>query len=146
MPYGIHPAFKATAKVSEPVSVTETPLNDRILNAEATVLGFARENSLSFSVVPGIIDIDKALATDQKALESMNQTTASYKTRFGVGKTFENQLDAVLRSTPFSFNMDESTSSNFQKVLTILAVSYFCLLKNQGVLQNSYCTNFCMFR
>ena len=112
------------------------------------VIGFAAENYLSFSVVPGIIDIAKALAADQKALESMsmNQTTASYKTRFGVGKTFENQLDAVLRSTPSSFNMDESMSSNFQKVLTILAVSYFCPLRNQVALQNSYCTNFCMFR
>lgn len=148
MPYRIHPAFKATATFSEPVPVTVTPLNDRILNAEAIVLGIAAENSLSFSVVPGIIDIAKALAADQKALESMsmNQTTASYKTRFGVGKTFENQIDAVLRSTPFSFNMDESMSSNFQKVLTILAVSYFCPLKKQVVLQNSYCTNFCMFR
>jgi len=67
MPYGIHPAFKVTAKFSEPVPVT--PLNDRILNAEAMVLGFAAENSLSFSVIPGIVDITKALAADQKALE-----------------------------------------------------------------------------
>jgi hypothetical protein len=36
MPYRIHPAFKATATFSEPVPVTVTPLNDRILNAEAS--------------------------------------------------------------------------------------------------------------
>lgn len=85
------------------------------------VLGFTAEKSLSFSVVPGIIDLAKALASDPKALDSMhmNRTTASYKTQYGIGKTFAEQLVATLRCTPFSFNMDESTSSNFQKVLTI---------------------------
>ena len=101
------------------------------------ILGFTAENSLSFSVVPRKIDLAKALASDRKALDSLhiNRTTASYKTQFGIGKTFAEQLNSTLKCTPFSFNMDESTSSNFQKVLTIL-VSYFCPLKNQVVVQH----------
>lgn len=44
------------------------------------VLGFAAEHSLSFALVPKVIELTKALAKDQKALESltMNRTTASY--------------------------------------------------------------------
>jgi len=54
----------------------------------------------------------------------MNRTTASYKTRFGVGKKFSEEVIDDMKTNFFSLNMDESTSSNFQRVLTIL-VSYF---------------------
>ncbi|KAK6167395.1 hypothetical protein SNE40_021431 [Patella caerulea] len=137
-PYGIHPMFQNTAQIQEPAPVPLTPLNDRIINAETMIIGFTSENSLSFSAVPAIINLAKALAADKKALDglSMNRTTASYKTQFGIGKTFQDQLVTTLISTPFSFNMDESTSSNFQKVLTIL-VTYFCpQKKNQVVVQH----------
>lgn len=108
-----------------------------IVNSEAMVLAFAAEHSQSFSIVPDLIDLAKALAADRKALDSlsMNRTTVSYKTQFGIGKSFRDQLVSTLRSTKFSLNMDESTRSNFQKVLTILA-SYYCVEKKQVVVKH----------
>lgn len=113
-PYGIHPMLKSAATPQEPTPAPITPLQDRIANAEPMVLAFTAENSLSFAMVPAVIELLKVLARDKKVLYplSMNRTTASYKTRFGVGKKF------------FSLNMDENPSSNFHRVLTIL-VSYF---------------------
>jgi hypothetical protein len=136
VPYGIHP-LKNAAIAEAPAPLPLTPLNDRVLNAEAMVLGFAAENSLPFSIVPGVINLAKALASDSKALSSMhiNRTTASYKTQFGIGKTSAEHLVDILKRTPFSFNIDESTSSNYHKVLTIL-VSYFCPLRSRVVVHH----------
>lgn len=109
-----------------------TPISDRIANAKAMVLGFAAEHSLSFALVPKVIELTKALAKDQKALESltMNRTTASYLTRYGVGKTFEHYVTEMMKCTKFSLKMDESTSNNFHRVLTIL-VSFYCPVMRQ---------------
>lgn len=103
VPYGIHPMFKASAKVAEPVHLPVTPLNNIVINAEAMVLGFTAENSLSFTLVPQGIELAKTLAVDKKALDSlsMNRTTASYKTVFGLGKTFEDQLVDIMSSSFF---------------------------------------------
>lgn len=51
-------------------------------------------------------------------------TTASYKLRNGVAKTLEDNLHDIMKSTTFSLNLDESTSENKHKVLSIL-VAYF---------------------
>ena len=120
-------------ELSKPV----TPLSDRVTNAEAMVLSFAAEKSLSFAIVPDLIALSKMLSKDHKALESLSisRTTSSYKTRFGVGKTFAENLLNDMRSNNFSLNMDESTSSNFQKVLTIL-VSYFSEMKKEVVVHH----------
>lgn len=109
-----------------------TPISDRIANAKAMVLGFAAEHSLSFALVPKVIELTKALAKDQKALESltMNRTTASYLTRYEVGKTFEHYVAEMMKCTKLSLNMDESTSNNFDRVLTIL-ISLYCPLMRQ---------------
>jgi hypothetical protein len=53
--------------------------------------------------------------------------------RYDIGETFVLQ-NANVTVTPFSFNIDESTSSYFKKMLTIL-VSYFCPLTSRGVVQ-----------
>ena len=108
------------------------PLSDRVINLEAMVLGFAAEHGIAFNVIPEVLKLTKALAVDKKALDNlnMNRTTASYKTRFGVAKTFDSELVETLRTTFFSLNMDESTSSNFQRVVTIL-VSFFSPKSNQ---------------
>lgn len=137
VPYGVHPMFQGVAKQQVPAPATLTPLSDRVSNAEATVLAFTAENSLSFSLVPGLIELAKSLACDKKSLDGlgMNRTTASYKTKFGVGKTFRDELVKVMKVTKFSLNMDESTSSNYQKVLTVL-VSYFCCEKKQVVVKH----------
>lgn len=54
----------------------------------------------------------------------MNRTAASYLTRYGVGKTFEKYVTEMMKCTKFSLNMDESTSNNFHRVLTILVSFY----------------------
>lgn len=131
--------FKAAAaKAPEGASAEiATPLEDRIVNQEAMLLAFTAEYSLSFAIVPSLIQLGKTLSQDKRALEhlEMSRTTASYKTRFGVGKTFEDKLLQNLRSVHFSLNIDESTSSNYQKVLTVLA-SYFSLDLNKVVVQH----------
>jgi hypothetical protein len=87
--------------------------------------------------VPKVIQLAKTLSKDKKALESvsMSRTTASYKTCYGVGKTFQEDLIGKLQSTYFSLNMDESTSSNYQRVLTVLA-SYFCSRSKKVVVRH----------
>ncbi|CAC5390542.1 unnamed protein product [Mytilus coruscus] len=126
VPYGIHPMFKSLS-VQQNDAKPVTPLNDRVINTEAMVLGFAADHSLPFSLVPKLIGLSKTLAKDKKVLDqlSMNRTTAAYKMRFGLGKTFQNELIEIMRTSYFSLNLDESTSNNYQKVLTIL-VSYYC--------------------
>ena len=71
-----------------------TSMSDRKLNQQAYVLAFAAENSLSFSMVPKLIDMAKNLAEDRKALGSlkMDRTTASYKTKHGVAKTLQESM------------------------------------------------------
>ena len=61
--------------------------------------------------------------------------TASYKMRHGLAKGLEKQLIDKLREGFFSFNIDEATSSNLHKVLTLL-VSYFCTTKNELVVEH----------
>ena len=57
------------------------PIWHRRTNMEAMLLGFATENSLSYSVVPKVIELSKELAQDPAALDklSVDRTTASYK-------------------------------------------------------------------
>jgi hypothetical protein len=58
--------FRATAKVVEPVHLPVTPLTNRVINAESMVLAFTAENSLSFTLVPRLIELAKAVAVDKK--------------------------------------------------------------------------------
>ena len=89
-------------------------------------MGVLAENSLPFTMAPVFIDVAKALARDQRALDnlSMDRTSASYKMRFGLGLSFHNETLENLRQHKFSLNIDESTSNNEQKVFAVLA-SYF---------------------
>ena len=115
-------AQSAKAALPKPL----VPLVSRVINSEAKTLGFIAENNLSFSMVPKLIDFAKNLAKDEKALAKlhMDRTSASYKMRFGIGQTFQEQVISELKSNYFSINVDEATSSNSTHVLTIL-VSYF---------------------
>ncbi len=133
--YGLHPFFKKFA--DEPKSQIAEPkvsVSDRVATAEAKVLGFVAEKSMTFSDVPDIIALSKSLAKDKAALDQlkMDRTTASYKMIHGLGKTFEDELVSELRETLFSLNMDECTSQTNIKVVTVL-VSYYSL-KNQKVM------------
>ena len=61
--------------------------------------------------------------------------TASYKMRYGLAKGLEKQLTDKLRDRFFSFYIDEATSSNLHKVLTLL-VSYFSTTKNEVIVEH----------
>ena len=55
---------------------------------------------------------------------SLGYTAAAYKTVFGVAQTFDEKVNAELKETFFSLNIDEDTSTSCLKVLAVLA-SYF---------------------
>ncbi|XP_011677577.2 uncharacterized protein LOC105444695 [Strongylocentrotus purpuratus] len=124
--YGMHPFFKPKAQPSAAPIQAKVPLVDRKANQEAMLLAFMAEKSLPFTMAPDLIDLSKALSSDQKVLNelSMDRNTASYKMRFGLAKTMEDELIADLQKNKFSMNIDEATSDNNKKVLSVL-VSYF---------------------
>lgn len=103
-----------------------TPVRDRVHNAEAMMLSFAAENSMSFSQVPKLISLAKALFSDKSALDqlAMDRTSASYRMTHGLALTYKESLLKDLRTYKFSLNIDEATSSNNKRVLAVL-VSYF---------------------
>ncbi|GBO16601.1 hypothetical protein AVEN_5364-1, partial [Araneus ventricosus] len=121
--YGLHPMFKGclTASVNS-FSQQLVPLADRIANSEAMLLGFLAEKSLSFSLAPDLLVLVKELSKDRKALNGirMHRTSAAYKLRFGVARTFEQNLVKDLKREKFSLNIDESMSNNNEKIVTVL--------------------------
>ena len=71
--------------------------------------------------------LSRELARDTKTLLKVKRTATQYKLQFGVVKTLKESMLSEIRSTCFSLNLDEATSSNHHRVFTVL-VSYF----NQG--------------
>ncbi len=67
------------------------------------------------------------MAADRPALSQLNMsdTAASYKLKYGVAKTMTDSLHDTLKTSFYSLNVDEATSENKHKVLSVLA-SYFC--------------------
>lgn len=125
--YGLHPMFASqAAPVLEDEREPFTPPDDRKKNAEATVVSFIAENSLSLAMAPKLIELSKSLAKDKYALDNltMDSSTASYKLKYGVARTFEEELVDELKETPFALNLDEAMNSNNQKIVTVL-VSFF---------------------
>ena len=84
------------------------------------------ENSMPMTYAPVLVNLAKSLACDPKALAElhMDRTTASYKMTHGLAEGFQQKLISSLQKFPFSKNIDESTSNNHKKVLTVL-VSYY---------------------
>lgn len=138
-PYSVHPLFRkgTTAAPSLETSQPMVPVKDRVVNSEAMVLGFMAEHNLAFSLVPDLIDLAKALAADKRALDelSIDRTSASYKMKYGLGKTMNDNLVKDLRCFFFSLNIDEATSKNLHRVLSVL-VSYFSPLLKQVVVHH----------
>ena len=95
---------------------------DRVANMEAMLVAFIAEDRLLFPLSESLIELVKDLSKDKAGLERlyMHRTTASYKLTYGLHLTWHNELTNILRETPFSLNMDESTSSNTKYVYTIL--------------------------
>ena len=89
-------------------------------------MGTISEHSMPFTYAPILVDLAKELASDPKALSqlSLDRRTASYKTTYGMGECYRERLVTNLKTTPFSMNLDESTSANNKHILTVL-VSYY---------------------
>lgn len=86
--------FDSVATVAPTMPKPAIPLPDRTANNEAMLLGFLAEKSLPFTIAEDLLDLAKALSTDKKALNSMSmhRTSASYKIRYGLAKTFADSL------------------------------------------------------
>ena len=104
----------------------QVSLTDRVSTAEATILAFAAEKSLPYTVVPDIIALIKSLSKDRQALDeiSMDRTSASYKMTHRLGKIFQEEYVEDLQTSFFSLNIDECTSESNLRVVSVL-VSYF---------------------
>lgn len=126
-PYGLHPMYighpvAGPSKVPRPFIT----VRERRTNQEATILGFIAEENLPFAIAPKLVKLSQQLAKDKKTLEtvSLSRTAASYKMQHGLAKTFQHELISDLKKTHFSLNIDEATSNNKMRVLSVL-VSYY---------------------
>jgi len=88
-------------------------------------------------MAPVIMETAQELAKDPKSLNhlTLDRTTSSYKMRFGLGKTFQDETITALRTTPFSLNIDESTSNSHKRVLAVL-VSYYSQKRKMVVVEH----------
>ena len=104
---------------------------------EGVVLSFIAAYSLPFSSARNIVELAEEMMSDPEAAKKLQvaRQTASYKMRHGLAKGLEKQLIDKLRKGFFSFNIDEATSLNLYKVLTLM-VSYCCTTKNEVVVEH----------
>ncbi|KAF8771812.1 hypothetical protein HNY73_019183 [Argiope bruennichi] len=87
---------------------------------EVLITSFIAENSLSFNAAPNLIELCKQLSrSDGTKLVGNVRTTACYKMKYGLAKTIKENIK-TLKETPFSLNMDESTSNAQESILAIL--------------------------
>ena len=115
----------ATCANRVPQEKTRANFHDRKSHAEACTQAFVAEHSLPLAMVPHIIKYAQ-MSRDQKVLEnlSMERQTATYKLKEGLSRCVQKRLVLEMRKSKFSLNLDEATSNNNQKVLTVL-VSFF---------------------
>ncbi|RUS83267.1 hypothetical protein EGW08_008990, partial [Elysia chlorotica] len=115
---GLHREVSSVPSHPKPVS-----LKDRITHQEAYICSFIAEHTLPLSIAPHLIEFARALCTDSKALEKlhMERQTATYKLRNGLAHLEHVRLVNVLKTVPFSINLDESTSkASNKRILSIL--------------------------
>lgn len=112
-------------------------IDDRVHHQEATLLGFMAENSMSLSMAPRLVSFAKELAWDASALNklSVSRASATYKLTYGLAKSMREETIEDLGDNFYSLNMDEATSSNHEKVLTVL-ISYFSNKRERVVIQH----------
>lgn len=106
------------------------------------LLTFLAEKSLPFSIAPDLLELVKEMSKDRKALNriSMHRNAASYKTRFGIAKTMKEALFEDLQTEFFSLNLDESTNSSNQKIVSVL-VNY---MTKDGNLSTKHLSSYCV--
>ncbi|GBN37833.1 hypothetical protein AVEN_25438-1 [Araneus ventricosus] len=119
-----------------------TSLSNRTVNLKAMLLGFLAEKSLPFTVAPDLLELVKGMSKDRKALNciTMHQNAASYKTRFGISKTVKEALLEDLQKEFFSLNLDGSTNSSNQKIVTVL-VNY---MTKDGNISTKHLSSYCV--
>lgn len=98
------------------------PLADRVATMEAMFLAVMAEHSMPLTIAPILVDLARAASRDPQALArlQLSPASAAYKIQYGLADTIFSSLIDDLKSTPFSLNIDEATSSNNKKVLSIL--------------------------
>ena len=139
--YGAPSLFYGDVAVQPSASTNSAPSRpavhvlDRTANFEAMIVGFIAEHSLSLSISEGLVELAQELAKDESALKrvKLHRTTSSYKLVHGLGLTWRTELLEKLRITPFSLNMDESSSTNSKHVFTILVSFYNASTKSIAV-------------
>ena len=126
----MHKEFMLPDKTS-PVNQS-IPFSDRIIHMERMVLSFITEYSLPFSSARNIVELAKEMMHDPKIANKLQvaKQTKSYKMQHRLAKGLEKHLIDKFREEVFSFNINDATSLNLHKVLTLL-VSYFCTAKKE---------------
>lgn len=94
-------------------------LLDRVANMEAICVAFIAEYSLSFSISKSLIKVVRVVQRWNFWKDCTCAGRQFYRNRHGFGLTWLNELTNNLRETPFSLNIDESTSTNTKHVYTI---------------------------
>ena len=126
--YDIRPVYQnlLNSKELKSNSSLNVPSRDRVAIMEVMIISFVCEKRLPLSLTGDIVTLSRELTRDTKTLSKvkLKRTAAQYKLQFGVAKTLEESMLSEIRSTYFFLNLDEATSSNHHRVLTVL-VFYF---------------------
>ena len=133
LPYGAAPNLECLGipNTSAPLSVPTDPrpvsLKDRVTHQEALLCSFMAEHTIPMTMAPHLIDLAKELSKDSKALAQlhMERQTATYKLRHGLSHLEHVRLVNIMKKTPFSINLDESTSKAAHKRVLNVLVSYY---------------------
>ena len=116
------------SEVRVPVS-----FKDRKTHQEAMVLAYLAEQDLPLSKSSGIVELAQELARDPKALNELRleRSTATYKLKYGLSVTIKKRLLNAMRESPFSLNIDESTSKSSKKRILNILVCFFDDVKGE---------------
>ncbi|XP_028292840.1 uncharacterized protein LOC114455661 [Gouania willdenowi] len=122
-------ALKHTSSLPGAVTVTaEAPISmaDRVCNQKVRICAFIAEHDLLFTLAQPLVKLVTAMAEDRSALSrlSMSNTHASYLSTHGIGAQFKSELSSKLQGHMFSLTVDESTTTNMDRVVNVL-VRYF---------------------
>ena len=91
------------------------------------LVAFAAEHHLPYSLVPEILELAKTLSDNKcKQLNRLHMTRqcATYTSTHGLAAACREDLRTKLKSSFFSFNLDEATNNNMDKIVNIV-VRYF---------------------
>lgn len=133
LPYGAAPNLdclgvpRETLSLSAPADPKPISIKDRCTHQEALICSFMAEHTLPMSLTPHLINLAKELSSDNKALSQlhMERQTGTYKLRYGLSHLEHIRLCHDMKNTPFSLNIDESTSKASKKRILNILVSFF---------------------